>query len=629
MIKDFNEWKKSQVGRGQLKEAKKGRRQSFLMMAGSLLGKSPRKTSAPDNTLGAAASEDSQSTDSLKMDGEEGLLKNIAKNLRNKAKQSYFNVIMNIHLLGGQQEAVTVMVRTTAAEISMAMASTLGIDASIADECLGLFEYSQGMFKLLDDDEQVLRRVVQWSDRQDHVNDMTVRFVYKRKSYRRHDALELAERSAEHRRSGPHRLLVGSVSYHTTRGLYTIKKGQIFAFAAAALYSKSGGNASGAALKNIKAGLKKHKASILPPHMHNMSKSEFKQAAKAISEEYAKMVGLDMMEVERVVCRNVRSWTDVYGASFFPVKCKSACDISNAEFHFQVAILAVAYDQITATIYNSDGDIEKTIAIPFHMVESWEKHELSMQEDETLTLVALSAPKHETAGLFVESIMWEDIVKVLNMYKKMFQKFKKDGTMAGSEGNRRQVSRRESVKVSASAILDDMGDAFDDMLAESNDVDSGDDVGYEDEEYEEAKEENADEIWDPHTTDTGQTYYVGRKSRRSSWIIPTNVPTKSSLQESETDKEKKNSAESVSIESAAAEQAQLGWTKTQDEEGRIFYFEKGAGRRTSWVLPPGEIVIESNVNETPLADGWVETADQSGNTYYAHADGTTSWERPE
>ena len=35
--------------------------------------------------------------------------------------------------------------------------------------------------------------------------------------------------------------------------------------------------------------------------------------------------------------------------------------------------------------------------------------------------------------------------------------------MAGSEGNRRQVSRRESVKMSANSILDDMGDAFEDL----------------------------------------------------------------------------------------------------------------------------------------------------------------------
>ena len=54
------------------------------------------------------------------------------------------------------------------------------------------------------------------------------------------------------------------------------------------------------------------------------------------------------------------------------------------------------------------------------------------------------APDHET-GL-VEPYCGKTS-KTLDMYSKMHERFEKDGTMAGSEGNR-QVSRRESVKCS-------------------------------------------------------------------------------------------------------------------------------------------------------------------------------------
>ena len=98
-------------------------------------------------------------------------------------------------------------------------------------------------------------------------------------------------------------------------------------------------------------------------------------------------------------------------------------------------------------------------------------------------------------------------MKTLDMYSKMHERFEKDGTMAGSEGNRRQVSRRESVKMSANSILDDMGDAFEDLADVDLDMD-------EDDAAEEDDDEGDDEIWDPHTTESGETYYVGRKSRR-------------------------------------------------------------------------------------------------------------------
>ena len=656
VIKAFKEWKKKSGGEVTTmpKVKKKGRRNSFLDMAGSLLGKSPRKMAAssaeakvPDAVV-RASSDDAQSTDALDMKGDGGLLSSIAKNVKSKEKNSYFTVIMSVHLLGGQTEAVTVMARTTSAEIQMAMASTLGIDIPIADECLGLFEYSKGMFSLLEDDECVLNRVLNWADRQDHVNDTTVRLVYKRKCYRRHDKLEMAERASKDRMSGVHRMLVGSVSYHTTRGLYAITKGQAYAFAAAALYSKSGGNSSASALKNIKAGIKRHQETILPPHLHNMSKNELKLAVKSIQNEYKKMSGLEMLEVEQVICRNIRSWTEVYGASFFPVKCKRSCDISEASVHFEVAILAIAYDQVTATVYKSDGGIKEAIVIPFRQLEDWDKHDLVVKEGDKLTLVGLTAPEHKTEGLFVESMMWKDIIQTLEMNKKMHQKFKKDGTMAGSEGNRRQVSRRESVKMSASSILDDMGDAFGDLEEE-------DDAEAEEEEEEEEKEDAVDdEIWDPHTTDAGQTYYVGRKSRRSSWIVPSAGDMQVMLAEgggsdsegggsasedggsasedgggASTGGETKN--DTPDIGAAAAEQATAGWTKTKDDDGRTYFYEKSRGRRTSWILPPGEMVteVEDVVDELPLPAGWTETADDSGNTYYAHADGTTAWERPE
>ena len=190
----------------------------------------------------------------------------------------------------------------------------------------------------------ILNSVVNWADKQDHVNDTIVRLVYKRKCYRRHDSLEMAERATKDRLSGVHRMLVGSVSYHTTRGLYAITKGQAFAFAAAALYSKSGGNSTASALKSIKAGVKRYQETILPPHLHTMPKKEMKLAVKSIQNEYKKMSGLDMLEVEQVVCRNIRSWTDVYGASFFPVN-KRASQISDPALHFEVT-MAIAYDQI-------------------------------------------------------------------------------------------------------------------------------------------------------------------------------------------------------------------------------------------------------------------------------------------
>jgi hypothetical protein len=643
VIKAFQEWKQKTGADSKPKPKKKGRRNSFLDMAGSLLGKSPRKKSAPTDSevkasdaVLSASSEDAQSTDALNMKADDGLLSNIAKSMKSKDKNSYFNVIMSVHLLGGQTEAVTVMARTTSAEIQMAMASTLGIDIPIADECLGLFEYSKGMFSLLNEDECILDRVVSWADRQDHVNDTTVRLVYKRRCYRRHDKLEMAERASKDRLSGVHRMLVGSVSYHTTRGLYPISKGQAYAFAAAALYSKSGGNSSASAVKNIKAGIKRHQETILPPHLHNMPKKELKVAVKSIQNEYKKMSGLEMLEVEQVVCRNIRSWTDVYGASFFPVKCKRSCDISNAAIHFDVAILAVGYDQVTATVYKLDGDIKEAIVIPFHQLEDWDKHDLAVKEGAKLTLVGLTAPEHKAEGLFVESMMWKDIIRTLDMYKNMHQKFNMDGTMAGSEGNRRQVSRRESVKMSASSILDDMGDAFED-LEEDEDAVEGE-LEDSDEDEDEGEEGN-DEIWDPHTTETGQTYYVGRKSRRSSWIVPSAQDMETMLAEETRDEAEGSDAgvggetknDTPDIEAVAAAQAASGWTKTKDQKGRTYFYEKGRGRRTSWVLPPGEVVteVEDVVDELPLPEGWTETADDSGNTYYAHVDGTTAWERPE
>ena len=139
------------VARRQQSQSQRKGRNSFLNMAGSLLGKSPRKKSAASKTT--ASIDGAQSTDSLDMKNDNGLISNIAKNLKSKKKNSYFNVIMSVHLLGGQTEAVTVMARTTSAEIQMAMASTLGIDFQIADECLGLFEYTRGTFSIIDNDE--------------------------------------------------------------------------------------------------------------------------------------------------------------------------------------------------------------------------------------------------------------------------------------------------------------------------------------------------------------------------------------------------------------------------------------------------------------------------------------------
>jgi hypothetical protein len=624
---------------------KKPRRKSVMERLGLA---SPKKKSSPQKKEDVPIKKMSD----IDMFKDEGLTSTIRTQI---AMGERVNVHMHIHLLDGTNEIVTVSHDTTVAEIHMAMSVALGIDEEIADECLGLFEYSTGMFKILDDDASILECALQWD--QEHINDITSRIIFKRKTYRRHDALEMAERAVTNRNKGVHRMLVGSVTYHTTRGLYSISNGQAFAFAAAALYSKSGGNSSPKAIRALKKATKKFSSSIFPPHLQGMSKPHRKQAVKAIRQEYTKMRGLDMLEVEQVICRNVRAWTaDVYGAQFYPVKCKKAKDISNSQVHFQVAIMGISYENITCHLYGNSGNIVKKIVLPFHEVTRWNRHDIVVRKTEKLTLVGIMAEDHETGGIFVESILFEEIMKSLKMYHELHEKYDADESMEGA-GSQRKISRRASVKMNASAILDDMGDAFDESNWDSkegeeddleNEEDSEDDV--EDSDEDDTNDaDDTDEIWDEHHDETTDSkYFVGRKSRRSSWIIPTNAVVARNTEEIDneeiliTDQNEDNTGD-LSAAAAATE-----WVKVVDDDtGDPYYIEKRAsqvgGRRSSWVLPPNGVEVEDYESED---DGEEEEEEQEeeeqedakyaahvddkGNTYYVDAlTGETSWEKPQ
>ena len=424
-----------------------------------------------------------------------------------------------IHLLDSSTEVVSITEGTTVMEVHMAMSHALGIDEEISDECLGLYEYTSGMFRILDDDEIIIERILTWN--QEHMNDTTSRIVFKRKSYRRHDALEMAERACKDRKNSVHKMLAGSVIYHTTRGLYPISNGQAFAFAAAALYSKSGGKSSAKAMRSIKKATKKHTNTIFPPHLQSMTKPHMRMAVRAITEEYSKMRGLDMLEVEQVICRNVRAWTNVYGASFYPVKCKKAKEIGNAEIHFEVAIMAVSYEHVTCHVYGNTGTIMTSIVIPFDEINEWNQHDLMVRKTEKLMLIGLLAEDHETGGLFVESIVYQEIMKTLDRYKKLHEKYDEYET-AEDSGSQVKVSRRASVKMTASSILDDIGDAFDESNWGAEKASSAEDEDEEEDEEEESSEEESgeeededEEIWDEvQDTATKTKYFVGRQSRR-------------------------------------------------------------------------------------------------------------------
>ena len=634
---------------------KKPRRKSVLERLGIT---SPKKESRSEETKVSDSRRDLANKDG-------GLIHALRHKISLKKK---VNAQVLIHMLSGDSQLVTVGHDTTAVEIQSAMAVTLGIPDEIADECLGLFEYSQGMFRIFDDDEILLDRCLKWD--QEHINDADSRIVFKRKSYRRHDSLEMAERAVSSRSKGVHKMLVGSVIYHTTRGLYPITNGQAFAFAAAALYSKSGGNSTPKALKTIKKATKKHQESIFPPHLQNTDKTKFKQAVRAITQEYTKMRGLEMMEVEQVICRNVRAWTDVYGATFFPVKCKKSKDISNAKIHFEVAIMGISYENVSCHVYGNLGEIANKVVIPFKDITSWNTHNLVVKKSETLTLVGLTTQDHESGGMFVESVLFEEIIKTLERYKTLHAKYDAEEGM----GN---VSRRQSVKMDASAILDDIGDAFDEAewneASDDDDEEESEESDDDDDEASSDKEEE-DEIWDAHhDTENDAVYYVGRKSRRSSWIIPTgaqiaNMDAKKS--ESST-AEASNAVEERSNNVAASAAAVEEWVKVIDQEsGDPYYVEKKAptrgNRRSSWVLPPGGIEVAGSENDeeeeekeeedsssssssegeeeeeeaqesvrwtgdgpAPLPENWERQVDENGDIYFFNtATQATSWETP-
>ena len=580
---------------------KKPRRKSMLQR----LGLSPTKKSSKQQEKGVEKAEEKaeEKAAEAKIFKTEGLLSTIQSNISSGKR---INVHMLIHLLDGSTETVTLTKDTTAAEIHMAMSVALGIDHEIADECVGLFEYSMGVFKLLGDEDSILGTALKWE--QEHINDRTSRIVYKRKCYRRHDALEMAERAVTDRKKGVHRMMVGSVNYHTCRGLYPIGNGQAFAYAAATLYAKSGGNSSSKALKTMKKAVKKHNTTIFPPRLQELTGSNFKHAVKAIILEYKKMRGLDILEVEQVICRNVRSWTDVYGASFYPIKCKKAKDISNPTMHFEVAILGISYETVAYHIYGNGGTIVSTITIPFDEITDWNTHELVVRNNEKLMLVGLTAEDHESEGMFAESDLHEEITKQLEIYRGLHQKYDAEEGMGGA-GSQRKVGRRASVKMVASAILDDIGDSFNEDNwgnADDNDDDAGEpELSSEDESEEKSEEEeDGDEIWDEHHDDeTNEKYYVGQKSRRSSWIIPSNGMVNRVVEDEDEDEDQKeeetNDVDDTSADDLSAAAASTEWIKHLDDESGDHYFvEKHAtvpgGRRSSWILPPGGIHVEDD-----------------------------------
>jgi hypothetical protein len=173
--------------------------------------------------------------------------------------------------------------------------------------------------------------------------------------------------------------------------------------------------------------------------------------------------------------------------------------------------MAISYEAVTCHVYGNSGSIHSKIVIPFYDCTDWNQHDLVVRNTEKLMLIGLVAEEHESGGLFIESILHDEIVKTLDRYKALHAKYDSEETM--SDGGHKRIGRRESVKMVASSILDDIGDAFDESNWESDEDDQK--LSEEEKEEEEEEEEEKDEIWDEHYDEgTNTKYYVGRQSRR-------------------------------------------------------------------------------------------------------------------
>ena len=165
------------------------------------------------------------------------------------------------------------------------------------------------------------------------------------------------------------------------------------------------------------------------------------------------------------------------------------------------------------------------------------------------------------------------------------------------------------------------------------------------------EEENiAENDWTETQDDEGRTYYYNTKTEETSWDRPAgfgerknniNVEQKENTQNANhTNRETKTEDKVVKKEQNAAEDE---WTKTQDDEGRTYYYNTKT-EETSWDRPAGFDERKKDVNteqreekEDGIADttnteshgDWIEAQDDEGRTYYYNTKTEeTSWDQP-
>ena len=67
---------------------------------------------------------------------------------------------------------------------------------------------------------------------------------------------------------------------------------------------------------------------------------------------------------------------------------------------FEVAIMAISYENVTCHVYGDSGSIMTSIVIPFDEINEWNQHDLVVRKTDKLMLIGLTAEDHESGGLF-------------------------------------------------------------------------------------------------------------------------------------------------------------------------------------------------------------------------------------